>query len=172
MHNDTAKSLIEESEPQALEALKEISVPAPERLKTMDSPRLIKTHLPLSLLPKGVDTNTNKVLIQSNKIQSRKEGTTIKLLYYGFQIIYVARNPKDVLPSYYFLLRLWKTTDYKASFLQFWKQFKNGQGMQQVPFCLQILLTFFSCSLRLIECTFKIFLFLVLITMKNVNNNV
>ncbi|CAH1401503.1 unnamed protein product [Nezara viridula] len=99
MHNDTAKALLEDNDPEAVQVLKELSVPAPERLKTMESPRLIKTHLPLTLLPKGVETN---------------------------KIIYVARNPKDVLPSYYFLLRLWKTTDYKASFLQFWKQFKNG----------------------------------------------
>lgn len=54
--------------------------PAPETLVKMTSQRLIKTHLPIKLLPHDA-------------------------LDKGCKIVYVARNPKDVLVSLYYFTR-------------------------------------------------------------------
>nr|XP_006815306.1 PREDICTED: sulfotransferase family cytosolic 1B member 1-like [Saccoglossus kowalevskii] len=72
-------------------------------LKKLKSPRLIKSHLPVSLFPKSA-------------------------LYKGCKVIYVARNPKDVVVSYY---HFYKTTvefgEYGGDFHDFLKQFMNGK---------------------------------------------
>lgn len=56
----------------------ELYVDAYEALANMPSPRVIKTHLPLSLLPPSISE-------------------------VGAKVIYVARNPKDVVVSYHHL---------------------------------------------------------------------
>lgn len=63
------------------------------------SPRLFKTHLPLSLLPPDLP----------NKCK----------------VIYVARNPKDVAVSYYHHNRLLKFFDYQGDFEKYWHYFQN-----------------------------------------------
>ncbi|XP_055889878.1 sulfotransferase 1C1-like isoform X2 [Biomphalaria glabrata] len=71
---DAAQTNIEERFPYF-----EWIVPGKQVLNKMESPRLIKTHLPLSMLP--------------NQMKSKKP-----------KIIYIARNPKDTVVSYYFFL--------------------------------------------------------------------
>lgn len=44
------------------------------------------------------------------------------------QVVYVARNPKDVAVSYYHLHRLMKNLDFKGNFEEFWNYFKNDLG--------------------------------------------
>ncbi|XP_042240703.1 uncharacterized protein LOC121878510 [Homarus americanus] len=66
-------------------------------LETTPDPRTIKTHLPLSLMPSSL-LNTTKV-------------------------VYVARNPKDVVTSYYHHCRITKLVNYKSSLEQFVRYF-------------------------------------------------
>ncbi|KPI93144.1 Sulfotransferase 1C4 [Papilio xuthus] len=63
------------------------------------SPRFIKTHLPLSLLPP-------------------------KLLSTA-KVIYVARDPRDVAVSYYYLHKMVAKTLMRATFQTFWEAFRR-----------------------------------------------
>lgn len=63
--------------------------------------RLIKTHLPYSLLPESVRTENPK-------------------------IIYVIRNPKDVCVSLFHFTRLLKDTGYEGTFTDFFESFIKG----------------------------------------------
>ncbi|XP_068220087.1 luciferin sulfotransferase-like [Palaemon carinicauda] len=67
------------------------------------SPRTIKTHMPFSLLPpKLVDT---------------------------CKVIYVTRDPRDVVVSYYHHHRMWATHGYSGDFKKFFDFFINEQVM-------------------------------------------
>lgn len=46
-----------------------------------------------------------------------------------FQVVYVARNPKDVAVSYYHLCRLYRTTGYVGDFPKYWDYFERALGM-------------------------------------------
>ncbi|KAL0272061.1 UNVERIFIED_CONTAM: hypothetical protein PYX00_005178 [Menopon gallinae] len=83
------------------EDIKKICCPALIKLGKMSSPRFIKSHLPISLLPND-------------------------LLDCGAKIIYVARNPKDVAVSYYHFHRLVKTLDFMGDFPKFWDYFEKN----------------------------------------------
>ncbi|KAI8434546.1 hypothetical protein MSG28_003094 [Choristoneura fumiferana] len=61
------------------------------------SPRFIKSHLPLSLLP-------------DNLLDTAK-------------VVYVARDPRDVAVSFYHHSRLFKTSNYVGDFKSFWDLF-------------------------------------------------
>ena len=63
--------------------------------------RLIKTHLPSQLLPPSTLKNKSK-------------------------IIYIYRNPKDVIVSYYHFARMLKYSNYKGSIDNFSSSFING----------------------------------------------
>ncbi|XP_065568027.1 sulfotransferase 1E1-like isoform X2 [Artemia franciscana] len=64
--------------------------------------RMIKTHLPLSLLPDD-------------------------LLQKGTKVIYIMRNPKDVAVSYYHFFRLLSFVNYKGEFRDFLKSFMKNE---------------------------------------------
>lgn len=102
-HEKTKSMFLKENEnnEENKKIIENMSYPGYLAIESISSPRLIKTHFPLSLLPKGVKEKKCK-------------------------IIYIARNPKDVVVSYYHLLRTWRTSNYIASFPEFWKQFKEG----------------------------------------------
>ncbi|XP_026329425.1 estrogen sulfotransferase-like [Hyposmocoma kahamanoa] len=70
-------------------------------IENLPSPRFIKTHLPMSLLPPSM-LDTAKV-------------------------VYVARNPQDVAVSYYNLSKLFITFGYNGDFKTFWEFFKNDR---------------------------------------------
>ncbi|KAK9875029.1 hypothetical protein WA026_005837 [Henosepilachna vigintioctopunctata] len=72
-----------------------------DHLKKMKGRRFIKSHLPLSLLPKN-------------------------LLTVGCKVIYVARNPKDVAISFYHHNRLFRTRGYVGDFPTYWKYFTQN----------------------------------------------
>nr|XP_034840366.1 uncharacterized protein LOC117996417 [Maniola hyperantus] len=66
-------------------------------LEEMPSPRFIKSHLPLSLLPQSLLDKT--------------------------KVVYVARDPRDVAVSFYHHHKLMKMSDPDMEFKKFWKYF-------------------------------------------------
>lgn len=80
-----------------LELLEMVTQPATEQLAEAPSPRFIKTHLPMSLLPPQV-------------LETAK-------------VVYVARDPRDVVVSFYHLNRLIRTQGYIGDFKTYWNYF-------------------------------------------------
>ncbi|XP_014474012.1 PREDICTED: sulfotransferase family cytosolic 1B member 1-like [Dinoponera quadriceps] len=78
---------------------RKIAKPGYEVLASIPSPRFIKTHFPLSLLPEILDI--------------------------GCKVIYVARNPKDVAVSWYYMSVGMKTQGFLGDFATFWDYFEN-----------------------------------------------
>ncbi|XP_032786849.2 sulfotransferase 1E1 [Daphnia magna] len=70
-------------------------------IKKTEGPRFIKTHLPLSLLPKSALEN-------------------------GTKVIYIVRNPKDVAVSYYYFLRMATFVGYRGGIKDFVNKFIKG----------------------------------------------
>ncbi|KAK7082358.1 hypothetical protein SK128_011530, partial [Halocaridina rubra] len=77
----------------------------------LPDPRTLKTHLPLSLLPPTV-IDTSKV-------------------------VYVIRNPKDVIISWHHFVRIAKIMNYKGSFEDFVQFFIDGD-MLYGPYCKHV----------------------------------
>lgn len=71
-------------------------------LPAQPSPRYVKTHRPLSLLPPK--------LLETSKV------------------FYVARDPRDVAVSYFFMHKLFRYFDDNVEFKEFWDLFKNNLG--------------------------------------------
>ncbi|KAG7302516.1 hypothetical protein JYU34_012430 [Plutella xylostella] len=76
-----------------------IRQPSWEAIDHAPSPRFIKTHLPLSLLP-------------PNLLDVAK-------------VVYVARDPRDVAVSYYYLQKHIGKGIVRASFMEFWEAFRK-----------------------------------------------
>jgi len=72
-----------------------------EAMKSLARPRLIKTHLPLKLLPRGIFEQRPKV-------------------------IYIARDVRDVCVARYHQLRSHPWYEYQSDFLHFYNLFKKG----------------------------------------------
>lgn len=93
-------------------------------LDKMQERRFIKSHLPLSLLPPNLLTLGAKV--------SRTLVFCIKVFKFDvpiclfLQVIYVARNPKDVSVSLYHFFQLMEFYEYTGEFKQFWNYFENN----------------------------------------------
>ncbi|XP_011559641.3 sulfotransferase 1B1 [Plutella xylostella] len=83
--------------PQKLKLLELVSQPGTEQLAAVTGARFIKTHLPLSLLPPA-------------------------LLDHG-KMVYVARDPRDVVVSFYHLNRSMRTQGYVGDFKTYWNYF-------------------------------------------------
>lgn len=83
--------------PQKLKLLELVSQPGTEQLAAAAGARFIKTHLPLSLLPPA-------------------------LLDHG-KMVYVARDPRDVVVSFYHLNRSMRTQGYVGDFKTYWNYF-------------------------------------------------
>ncbi|CAH2240193.1 jg1758 [Pararge aegeria aegeria] len=80
-----------------LKLLEYVSQPGTEQLVDAPSPRFVKTHLPLSLLP--------PTLLDRAKV------------------IYVARDPRDVAVSFYHLNKSMRTQGYIGDFKTYWRFF-------------------------------------------------
>ncbi|XP_050345432.1 sulfotransferase 1B1-like [Nymphalis io] len=80
-----------------LKLLEYVSQPATEQLAISPSPRFVKTHLPLSLLPPS--------LLDTAKV------------------IYVARDPRDVAVSFFHLNKSMRTQGYIGDFKTYWQFF-------------------------------------------------
>lgn len=79
---------------------REIAKPGYEVIAEMQSPRFIKSHFPFSMLP--------------------------GILKVGCKVVYVARNPKDVVTSWYHLNTDIKTQGYVGDFATFLDYFINN----------------------------------------------
>lgn len=75
-----------------------VTKPGTELLSDVPSPRFIKSHLPLSLLPPNI---------------------------LDAKMIYVARDPRDVAVSFYHLNKSMRTQGYTGDFKMFWECFMN-----------------------------------------------
>lgn len=91
-------------QPELQNVVKAYSAPHFDRLEEEKSPRVIKTHLPFSLLPPSV-------------LEKRSN------------VIYITRNPKDVAVSWYHLNRYVNNHGYVNDFAQFWDYFERGLSM-------------------------------------------
>lgn len=117
MHDQTKAKFLNENhdEPWKMELIECLSVPGYKFFTEMTQQRFIKTHLPFKLLPKSIMTRRTKV-------------------------VYIARNPKDVVVSYYHLNKLYRTQGYVNDFQTFFKYFVNDLSEYEE------ILTFLSCA--------------------------
>uniref|UniRef100_A0A8C1U9K0 Sulfotransferase n=2 Tax=Cyprinus carpio TaxID=7962 RepID=A0A8C1U9K0_CYPCA len=76
--------------------------PGLEIIQELTSPRLIKSHLPYRFLPTAMHNGEGKV-------------------------IYMARNPKDLVVSYYQFHRSLRTMSYRGTFQEFCRRFMNDK---------------------------------------------
>jgi hypothetical protein len=83
-----------------MEFIEAIATPGYEFFPQMTQQRFIKTHLPFKLLPPSIKENNAKV-------------------------VYVARNPKDVVVSYFHLNKLYRTQGFVNDFETFFEYFTN-----------------------------------------------
>ncbi|XP_022907950.2 sulfotransferase 1C4-like [Onthophagus taurus] len=103
VHEEVKLEFLQENDPTKKEIIEEVTFPEYLKLPLRKSPRIIKTHLPFSLLPPN-------------------------LLKIGCKVIYVARNPKDVINSFYHLNKLFKTQGYEGNLRDYCEYFiKNLQ---------------------------------------------
>lgn len=102
MHDQMKAKFLEENdyEPVKAQLIETLAMPGYQFFAEMKQQRFIKTHLPFKLLPKSVAEKQAKV-------------------------VYVARNPKDVVVSYYHLNKLYRTQGYVNDFPKFFKYFMN-----------------------------------------------
>lgn len=85
---------------QKLKLLEQVTEPGTEQVARISSPRFVKTHMPMSLLPpKLLDTT---------------------------RVVYVARDPRDVVVSFYHLNRIMRTQGYVGDFKTYWNYFIRG----------------------------------------------
>ncbi|XP_055548843.1 luciferin sulfotransferase [Wyeomyia smithii] len=93
--------LSENPDPADQQFIEAASTPAYEVLSAMSTRRFIKTHFPISLLPPSIFET-------------------------GAKVIYIARNPADVVVSYYHLNKLYRTQGYTGDFATFYDYFENN----------------------------------------------
>lgn len=86
MHDQMKATFLEENQDEGwkMDFIETISTPGYKFLPEIQEQRFIKTHLPFKILPPSVMEQHAKV-------------------------VYVARNPKDVVVSYYHLNKLYRT---------------------------------------------------------------
>ncbi|XP_059622304.1 luciferin sulfotransferase isoform X2 [Phlebotomus argentipes] len=103
LHPETKAELMQLNvdSPQRQAFVEEISVPAYKFLPHITGRRFIKTHFPFSLMPPSV-------------------------LSSGAKIVYVARNPRDVLVSFYHLNRLYRSQGYIGDFATYCEYFEEN----------------------------------------------
>lgn len=100
-HSEVTSEFLENNkdDPIKQQLCLDIAKPGYEIVAAIPSPRFIKTHFPFSMLPGLLDV--------------------------GCKIVYVARNPKDVAVSWFFLNKAFKTQGYIGDFAAFWNYFEN-----------------------------------------------
>lgn len=89
------------------------------KIDKMPSPRVIRPHLPFNLLPpKLLDTSKvrNHYLILTFIHALHNSSRLLSVTQYDKQVVFVARNPKDVIVSYYFHHKHIKLQDVNSFF--------------------------------------------------------
>jgi hypothetical protein len=102
MHDKMKAKFLKENEGEKgkCDLIECLSTPGYKFFAEMEEQRFIKTHLPFKLLPPTIMSKRAKV-------------------------VYIARNPKDVVVSYYHLNKLYRTQGYVNDFEMFFKYFLN-----------------------------------------------
>ncbi|XP_063821989.1 luciferin sulfotransferase-like isoform X2 [Ostrinia nubilalis] len=97
---NTPKVLLEnlKGDEKEIQFLKESREPNYKLVEALPSPRFVKSHLPLSLLPPGL-------------LRAR--------------VVYVARDPRDVAVSYYHHILLFKRYGFTGDFKNYWDYFRK-----------------------------------------------
>ncbi|CAH0723134.1 unnamed protein product, partial [Brenthis ino] len=104
----TLESEVKKNEPPAGKPGQRATVDDFRNFHTLPSPRFVKTHLPLSLLPpKLLDTA---------------------------KVLYIARDPRDVAVSFHFMHKLFGYFDERVEFKEFWELFKKDLLMHMPIF--------------------------------------
>ncbi|XP_013198993.2 sulfotransferase 1C4-like [Amyelois transitella] len=109
-HNDVGQALIKQAcevDKTKYEIAKNLKKNGIEVANELPSPRFIKTHQPFSLLPPD--------LLEKTKV------------------VYTARDPRDVVVSYYHHQKFMPIYGYKGEFKDFWKLFKKDM-LDWTPF--------------------------------------
>ncbi|XP_052737550.1 sulfotransferase 1A1 [Bicyclus anynana] len=103
IHPELAKQMYEENkgDEEKLRIVELSNLPGAEKVSAMPSPRFIKSHIPLSLLP--------PTLVDQAKV------------------VYVARDPRDVVVSVYHLCKMHRIHGAPDSFKEFWNWFIKDQ---------------------------------------------
>ncbi|CAK1545183.1 unnamed protein product [Leptosia nina] len=98
VHPDNMQKFTEENshDESKLELLRLVTKPGTELIADAPSPRFIKSHLPLSLLPPNI---------------------------LDAKMVYVARDPRDVAVSFYHLNKSMRTQGYNGDFKTYWEFF-------------------------------------------------
>lgn len=93
-----------------------------DKVEQFPSPRVIRPHIPFYLLPPQL-LDTSKV------ISAEFYHFPVKNINAdGLQVVYVARNPKDVIVSYYFHHKLIKIHGFEGNMEEFAQYFMNDEG--------------------------------------------
>ena len=103
----------------------------PEFIEAMPSPRVIKTHQMLATLNPDILT-TCKVFLIINKFWSFKKWncvlTAVDLLIIK-QNVYVVRNPKDVITSFFHFHKLFRVCEFTGDMELFAQYFMDDMRM-------------------------------------------
>ena len=101
-----------------------------EKIENLVSPRIIKSHLPLYLLHPQL-LNTCKVISSCYTWLLSPSGCIPFLNLYNFfvmQVVYVARNVKDVIVSFFYHHRLIKAQHFTGDVNEFADCFMKNLG--------------------------------------------
>ncbi len=89
-----------------------------------DKPRILKTHLPKQFLPDDIE---NKSKVRPSAFLTLFElSTSCSAL--ALQVVYIARNPKDVVVSYFQFVKMSTQAGFSEDFKAFADLFLEGKG--------------------------------------------
>ena len=93
-------------------------------IERMNSPRIFKSHLPFFLLhPKLLDTS--KVLQKDLLVQT----ILFTMIHFFSQVVYIARNPKDVIVSFFHYTKLMHHHKFTGNLEAFAEYFISDKGL-------------------------------------------
>lgn len=121
---------------------REIAKPGYDIVASIPSPRFIKTHFPFSLLSGILDVGCK--VIKQRDLSKQISVSMSDLVSVFLKIVYVARNPKDVAVSWFYLNQAIKTQNYVGDFETFWHYFRNDLSKQSFTkmtckFCISLM---------------------------------
>ena len=107
---------------------------ADDPFRERPDPRIFGTHLPPDMLPHGVKAERVKVIYNSRVQRSDSAAIpqgiarTNTVFLFFLKVVYVWRNPKDILVSLYHFAHSWVLLETPRSFEDFFQQFLDGNG--------------------------------------------
>lgn len=105
---------------------KDVTMKTLDEIDQLPSPRCFNPHLTFDLLPANLLDAAKVVLGRIFSYQSKFQG--FNFLIFDNQVVYVARNPKDVMVSYYHFHKASKYQSFTGNFEQFVHYFLNDES--------------------------------------------